>query len=104
MSTRCAGWLGAMATTRGWPAKSVIRDGPGWGTSTPLMEGALLLRAVRGLSASRVRVPGGRMDAGLLSTIQDIAQTYGDGTIHLTVRQGFEIPGIPFEAMPVPAK
>ena len=65
-----------------------------------LKKNAFRVTKKRGLSASRVRVPGGRMDAGLLSTIQDIAQTYGDGTIHLTVRQGFEIPGIPFEAMP----
>ena len=65
-----------------------------------LKKNAFRVTKKRGLSASRVRVPGGRMDAELLSAIQDIAQTYGDGTIHLTVRQGFEIPGIPFEAMP----
>ena len=33
----------------------------------------------RGLTASRVRVPGGHLDAGYLSMIQDIAQRYGNG-------------------------
>ncbi len=32
--------------------------------------------------------------------IQKIAQEYGNGTVHITVRQGFEIPGIGFEDMP----
>lgn len=54
----------------------------------------------RGMTASRIRVPGGRMDAKYLKDIQYIADTYGNGTIHLTIRQGFEIPGIPFEKMP----
>ena len=54
----------------------------------------------RGITASRVRVPGGHLDAQFLSMIQEIAQTYGNGTVHLTSRQGFEIPGIPFEKIP----
>lgn len=54
----------------------------------------------RGITSSRVRVPGGHMDAKYLSQIQNIAETYGNGTVHLTVRQGFEIPGIPYEKMP----
>lgn len=54
----------------------------------------------RGMTASRIRVPGGHMEAKYLTLVQEIAETYGDGTIHITVRQGFEIPGIPYEAMP----
>ena len=54
----------------------------------------------RGITASRVRVPGGHLDAQFLSMIQEIAQTYGNGTVHLTSRQGFEIPGIPFSKRP----
>jgi hypothetical protein len=34
-----------------------------------------------------------------LGVIKEIAEKYGDGTIHITIRQGFEIPGIPFEKM-----
>ena len=39
------------------------------------------------------------MDAKYLADIQNIADTYGNGTVHLTIRQGFEIPGIPYEKM-----
>ncbi|WP_419024914.1 sulfite reductase subunit C [Emergencia sp.] len=53
----------------------------------------------RGITASRVRVPGGHMDARLLGMVQGIAEKYGNGTVHITSRQGFEIPGIPFEKM-----
>lgn len=65
-----------------------------------LKKNAFRVTKERGITASRVRVPGGRMDAKYLSAIQHIADTYGDGTVHLTVRQGFEIPGIPFEKIP----
>ncbi len=45
----------------------------------------------------RIRVPGGHLDAEYLSLVRKIADEYGNGTVHLTVRQGFEIPGIPWE-------
>ncbi len=54
----------------------------------------------RGITASRVRVPGGFLKAEYLGKIQEIAETYGNGTVHITSRQGFEILGIPFENMP----
>lgn len=53
----------------------------------------------RGITASRIRVPGGHLDAELLGMIQEISQKYGDGTVHITTRQGFEVPGISFEDM-----
>lgn len=53
----------------------------------------------RGVTASMVRVPGGHLDVKYLSMIQNIAEVYGNGTVHITGRQGFEIPGIPFEDM-----
>ncbi len=49
---------------------------------------------VRGESAIRLRVPGGHLDARHLSRIQELAEKYGNGTVHLTTRQGYEIPGI----------
>ncbi|MGL4372817.1 MAG: sulfite reductase subunit C [Turicibacter sp.] len=52
------------------------------------------------MTASRVRVPGGCLQADNLLKIYDIANTYGNGTVHLTARQGFEIPGIKFEDIP----
>ena len=53
----------------------------------------------RGIGASRIRVPGGYLDARVLGMIQEIARTYGNGYVHLTTRQGFEIEGIRLEDM-----
>jgi len=64
-----------------------------------IKKNAFRVTKVRGLTASRIRVPGGHMDAELLGKIQEIAQKYGNGTIHITTRQGFEVPGIRFEEM-----
>jgi len=47
----------------------------------------------------RLRVPGGHLHATYLELINRIATEFGNGTVHLTTRQGFEIPGIPFEKM-----
>lgn len=51
----------------------------------------------RGEIASRVRVPGGKIDAQSLMRVVEIAEKYGDGTVNLTNRQGFEIPHIRIE-------
>ena len=51
----------------------------------------------RGEIASRVRVPGGKIDAESLMRVVEIAEKYGDGTVNLTNRQGFEIPHIRIE-------
>lgn len=64
-----------------------------------LKKNAFRVTKERGLTASRVRVPGGHLDARYLSMIQEIAETYGNGSVHMTVRQGFEIPGIRYEDM-----
>lgn len=65
-----------------------------------LKKNAFRVTKERGYTASRIRVPGGHLDAKYLGKIQAIAETYGNGTVHITSRQGFEIPGIPFEKMP----
>lgn len=62
-----------------------------------LKKNAFRVTKHRGKTASRVRVPGGYLNAELLGKVQEIAETYGNGIVHLTTRQGFEIPGIPFE-------
>ena len=64
-----------------------------------LKKNAFRVTKERGLTAARVRVPGGHLDVRYLAVIQGIAQTYGNGSVHMTVRQGFEIPGIRFEDM-----
>lgn len=61
-----------------------------------LKKNAYRVTKVRGMTASRVRIPGGLVTAEILGKIQEIAQTYGNGQVHITTRQGFEILGIPF--------
>ncbi len=48
-------------------------------------------------TALRVRVPGGKITADLLAKVARIAEKYGNGRIHLTTRQGFEVLGIPYD-------
>lgn len=64
-----------------------------------LKKNAFRVSKQRGIGASRIRVPGGYLDAEVLGMVQEIAQTYGNGYVHLTTRQGFEIEGIRFEDM-----
>lgn len=59
-----------------------------------IIRNAFRISKVRGESAIRLRVPGGHMDARYLETIQELAEKFGNGTVHLTTRQGYEIPGI----------
>ncbi|MEG6616782.1 sulfite reductase subunit C [Peptococcaceae bacterium 1198_IL3148] len=53
----------------------------------------------RHLTCLRVRVPGGHLPVKFLPLIQEIATKFGNGTVHITTRQGFEIPAIPFDKM-----
>lgn len=64
-----------------------------------LKKNAFRITKHRGITASRVRVPGGHLKAEYLGKIQEIADKYGNGTVHITTRQGFEIPGIKFSDM-----
>ncbi len=66
-----------------------------------LKKNAFRVTKERYKTAVRLRVPGGHLDAHYLTTIREIAETYGNGTVHITTRQGFEIPGIAMENMPV---
>lgn len=54
---------------------------------------------VRGITASRVRVPGGACNADVLMQVAEIAKEFGNGKVYLTTRQGFEIEGISYEDM-----
>lgn len=64
-----------------------------------LKKNAFRVSKVRGVGASRIRVPGGYLNAKVLGMVQDIAEEYGNGYVHLTTRQGFEIEGIRLEDM-----
>jgi anaerobic sulfite reductase subunit C len=45
----------------------------------------------------QMRAPGGVVEAKYLSSVQHIAQTWGNGDLHLGMRQTFSIPGIKYE-------
>lgn len=64
-----------------------------------LKKNAFRVTNKRGLSAARIRVPGGYLKAEFLGQLEKIAQEYGNGSLHITSRQGFEIPGIKYEDM-----
>ncbi|MFR3031234.1 MAG: sulfite reductase subunit C, partial [Blautia sp.] len=64
-----------------------------------LKKNAFRVSKVRGMTASRVRVPGGLCNAEVLKSVAEIAEKYGNGTVHITTRQGFEIEGIHMEDM-----
>ena len=64
-----------------------------------LKKNAFRVSKERGIGASRIRVPGGYLPAEVLDMVQEISQKYGNGVIHLTTRQGFEIEGIHYEDM-----
>lgn len=54
----------------------------------------------RGKTALRIRVPGGHLPVKHFDTIKLIADKYGNGTVHITSRQGFEVPDIDFIFIP----
>lgn len=65
-----------------------------------LKKNAFRITKERGKTAVRIRVPGGHMEARYFKVLQDIAEKWGNGTVHLTTRQGFEIPGIDMKHIP----
>ncbi|MCT8975343.1 sulfite reductase subunit C [Clostridium sp. CX1] len=64
-----------------------------------LKKNAFRVTKERGKTAIRVRVPGGHMEAKHFALLQKVAEEYGNGTVHITIRQGFEIPGIDMNDM-----
>lgn len=65
-----------------------------------LKKNAFRYSKVRGETASRIRIPGGVINAKSMTKIAEVAETYGNGTIFVTNRQGVELPGIALEDMP----
>jgi anaerobic sulfite reductase subunit C len=64
-----------------------------------LKKNAFRYSKVRGETASRIRIPGGVIDANSMSKVVEIAEKYGTGVINITNRQGIEIPGISLKDM-----
>lgn len=59
-----------------------------------IVKNAFRISKVRGESVIRLRVPGGDLKVRHLDTIKKLADKFGNGMVHLSTRQGFEIPGI----------
>lgn len=61
-----------------------------------VVKNAFRITKVKNLTALRIRVPGGKISSDLLIKVSEIAKEYGNGKVHITTRQGFEILGIPW--------
>lgn len=66
-----------------------------------LKKNAFRVTKVRGKTASRIRIPGGNVSAEVLNELASVAERFGNGTLHITSRQGFEIPDIDYSDMPL---
>lgn len=59
-----------------------------------LKRGGFIPQRQDGFFSLRIKVLGGRLEAENLTTLAALAETYGRGHVHLTTRQGLEIPFI----------
>jgi len=66
-----------------------------------LKKGGMMRQAGAGLFSVRLHVVGGRLATPQLRAIQDAADRFGRGEIHLTSRQGVEIPFVPQDSLSV---
>jgi anaerobic sulfite reductase subunit C len=64
-----------------------------------LKKGGMMRQAEAGLFSVRLHVVGGRLTTTQLRAIQEAANRFGRGEIHLTSRQGVEIPHVPQDAL-----
>lgn len=64
-----------------------------------IMRNAFRVTKKRGKTAIRIRVPGGHLDVKYFDVLKEVAEKYGNGTLHITTRQGFEITDIDFDKM-----
>jgi dissimilatory sulfite reductase (desulfoviridin) alpha/beta subunit len=62
-----------------------------------LKDGGFMRQVQKNRFSLRLKVVGGNLTAGQLLTIAKISEKYGDGHVHLTSRQGVEIPFIRLE-------
>ena len=61
-----------------------------------LKAGGFIKERGKDLFTVRLRVPGGRMSVGRLKKIAEVAEKYGAGFVHLSVRQSIELININF--------
>ena len=59
-----------------------------------LKSGGIMRQTEDGYFAVRLKITGGNLSIGQLKGLEEVASRYGNGTLHLTARQGVEIPYI----------
>jgi dissimilatory sulfite reductase (desulfoviridin) alpha/beta subunit len=64
-----------------------------------LKKAGMIPQTTEGLFAVRVHVAGGNLGTRQLEAIREAADRFGRGRVHLTSRQGVEIPDVPFDAL-----
>lgn len=64
-----------------------------------IMRNAFRVTKKRGKTAIRIRVPGGHLPVKYFDVLKEVAEKYGNGSVHMTTRQGFEITDIDFDKM-----
>jgi dissimilatory sulfite reductase (desulfoviridin) alpha/beta subunit len=62
-----------------------------------LKNGGFMRQVQKDRFSLRLKVVGGNLEAGQLAAIAEISEKYGDGHVHLTSRQGVEIPFVRLE-------
>lgn len=59
-----------------------------------LKAGGFMRQIQKGYGSLRLAVVGGNLDATAIKTVAEVAEKYGHGYVHMTSRQGIEIPFI----------
>lgn len=62
-----------------------------------LKKGGFMRQKQKGYFSLRLQVVGGNLTAENIKTVSEVAEKYGKGYVHMTSRQGIEIPFIKFE-------
>ena len=62
-----------------------------------LKKGGFMRQKQKGYFSLRLQVVGGNLTAANIKTVAEVAEKYGHGYVHMTSRQGIEIPFINFD-------
>ena len=62
-----------------------------------LKKGGFMRQKQKGYFSLRIQVVGGNLTAENINAVSEVAEQYGKGYVHMTSRQGIEIPFIRFE-------
>lgn len=64
-----------------------------------LKKGGYMRQKQKGYGSLRLAVVGGNLTAENIKTVAEVAEKYGRGYVHMTSRQGIEIPFIKVEEL-----